>query len=502
MDHLATSDAQDESTPFVLVETGRHGIVVAASNTAATRLAVYSGMSLNDARAHVPLLRSEPIDREADRQALRMLADWMLRFSPRVAIDGKDALVLDVTGCAHLFGGERQMAEHIIDLLGLNGLAAHLSITGTWGSAYACARYAARAGEALILPDGDESKGVSGLPVISLRLSADAVQLLRRFGFTRVGQLYGLDRASLRRRFVSREVADAVVLRLDQLLGLRPEPLVPLSPPPDWSTRLACPEPVSTVEGIGFALQKLAQDVCAMLDAHSFGARDFVLWAFRADGGSSQVKVSTARPVRDVEHICRLFADRLEQVKAGFGIDLFLLTAKRAEALGHDETPLSADMAANYEEGDHLYRLSDRITARLGDGAVEFFASVESHVPERAECRRVFEGEWNSLFTNEQVGPRPIRRFKPPERIEVVAEVPDGPPARFVWRRVLRKAIRADGPERVAPEWWKLSEKGARARDYYRVEDEAGRRYWIYRDGLYDDERGGPPQWYLHGLFA
>ena len=458
-------------------------------------------MKFTDARAVAPHILFEEIDRKADARALEKLGAWLVRFSPRVALDGADAVVMETTGCDHLFGGETEMAAMLTRRLKLNGYSARIALASTPGAAWALAHYAASEAAA-ILPDGEEREGLKDLPVAALRLSEDAARLLRRFGLTRIGQLYGLDRKALARRFSSRAAADAVVLRLDQALGRRPEPLTPLFPEPDWSVSLNCPELIASTEGVQHALADLAPRLCAQLDAHGAGARDFVLSAFRADGGSSRIAVAAARPVRDPAHILRLFGERIDQIDPGLGVDLFMLDGFRAEGMAEGSAPLSAELAGEEHDPAALARLADRLAARLGEGAVRVSHFSDSHIPERAESLNAFDGDVTEPPNLAMQGARPLRLLEPPEHVEVLAQLPDGPPARFIWRRVPRRIARADGPERIAPEWWKLSEKNARARDYYRVEDDDGRRYWIYRDGLYDDNRGGPPQWYVHGLFA
>lgn len=347
-----------------------------------------------------------------------------------------------------------------------------------------------------------ERAGLAALPVAALRLSEEAVALLRRFGLTRIGQLYGVDRKALARRFASREAAEAVMTRLDQALGLRREPLTPLRPPVVHAARLPCPEPLLTSEGIGAGLDQLTDNLCMRLAAHGVGARGFVLRAFRSDGTQEQVRVAASRPTRAPGHVLRLFRERLDRIDPGFGIDILLLEARRVGPLNESAAAFSGDLAACDTDAAALAALADRIAAKLGDDAVAVAAFHESHIPERAEQAVAFDGAPPAVFVAARVtGPRPLRLLARPEPVTVIAETPDAPPARFTWRRIARTVVRADGPERIAPEWWKLEEKGARARDYYRVEDAEGRRYWIFRQGLYDDGRGGPPTWFLHGLF-
>ncbi len=539
------ADGPETRLPFVLTEAGPSGLVVAAANHRAQTLGISPGLGFTDARARAPKLHAEEIDRTADAEALDRLAHWMIRFTPLIAIDGVDAVMLETTGCAHLHGGEAAMMANIATMLEQNALPHQMGLAGTAGAASALAR--ATPGKAL--EEGGEEAGLAGLPVTALRLSSDAVQLLKRFGLTRIGQLYGIDRKALARRFQSKAAAESVLMRLDQALGLRHEPLDPLRPAPLKSARLACPEPIATSEAIRIGLQQLVADLCGDLTAWGQGAREFVLHAFRADGTRSSVSVRTAQPVRTAKHIIRLFGERIDTIDPGFGIDLLMLEAHRTGLMETSAAALSGDLAASDTDDVALSALADRITARLGSGAVQIARPQESHIPEVAEPRIAFEGAIpDKPASSRQAGPRPIRIFERPERIRVLAEVPDGPPLHFVWRRVTRRVVRADGPERISPEWWKhssapppaTSPKGAerkwlapkldkradanliaearealsredpgepiyplsRARDYYRVEDETGRRYWLFRDGLYGDGRGGAPDWYMQGLFA
>lgn len=495
-------DKQRRTIPFVLVEKGRHGVEVVAANKAAQSKSIYAGLAFTDARARAPNLMFEEVDRKADAAALSKLVSWMVRFSPRVSVDGLDAIIMETTGLDHLFEGEAKLIEQVSACLMSNGYASQIAVAGTPIAANALARYRARNNGVFVSQEGQEKQDIAKLPIKALCLSEKTVQLLRKFGLTRIDQLYGLNRKALARRFASQEAANAVVLRLDQALGLRHDPIKPVIAEPEWVVRLPCPEPVATQEGIEFALDQLLPQLCMKLDTHGLGARDFNFHTFGVDGKSSCLSVSSASAVRDAKHIRRLFKEHIETIGPGFGIDLLMLSAGRTESIANYEKPLSAEMAGGFDN-DAFIRLADCLIARLGEQSVKMASFRESYIPERAESFVKFEthlmGEAKSSHI---VGPRPLRLFETPEHVEVVAEVPDGPPARLIWRRVIRKIVRADGPERIAPEWWELSEKGARARDYYRIEDEDGRRYWIYRHGLYDDNRGGPPQWFMHGVFA
>jgi protein ImuB len=529
-----------------LLEAGIHGLRIAIANASARQLGICAGLAFTDAKARVPHLLYEDIDRDADQAALLSLAKWMIRFAPLVSVDDRDGLILETTGCAHLYGGEAGLLRALSLVLDREGVLYRSGLASTQVAAAALAR-AAPSGA--ILENGGERAGLEGLPISALRLSETAETLLRRFGLTRIGQLYGIDRKALARRFQSKAEADAVLLRLDQALGLRHNPLKPIRPAPAKTARLNCPEPIASSEAIGLGLERLTQTLCADLAAFGQGARGFTLHAFRSDGTSAQVEISMARPVRTPEHIVRLFEERIDQIDPGFGIDLLLLEAVRVGPMDETAVALAGDLAASSTDVAALAALADRICAKLGEGAVTITAIHESYFPDRAESQAVFKGDLSAEQSSAvQTGPRPIRLLPTPERIQALAEVPDGPPLRFVWRRLTRKVVRADGPERISPEWWTYtaplvaapSPEGTarewltpkfdpradaalikktrkdleqndlgevvrirpRARDYYRVEDEAGRRYWLFREGLYGDGRGGSPDWFMHGLFS
>lgn len=503
-------DEQANTPPFVLTESGHAGLIVAAANRTALNLGIGPGLRFTDARARVPQLLYDEIDREADARGLRALASWMVRWTPLTALDGVDGLMLETTGCDHLHGGETAMVEALSLRLTRSGCAHRIGLAGTPGAASALARAAAKEGVPALLSEGGERDGLADLPVAALRLSTEAVILLRRFGLVRIGQLYDIDRKALARRFQSRDMSDAVCLRLDQALGLRIEPLQPLLPPPAHAARLPCPEPIANGQGVAEGLRQITEILCADLARLGQGARSFILHAFKSDGDVSSLSVTAARPVRNPEHILRLFRETLDSIDPGFGIDLLLLEARRAGQMSVSAVALSGDLAASDTDEAALAALADRIVAKLGQGSVLVNTPQASHAPDRAERWLPYEGTLPPhASTSATTGPRPVRMLSHPERVEVIAEVPDGPPLRFVWRRIVRTVSRADGPERINPEWWRsLPPVGAkpknlpRARDYYRVEDSKGGRYWLFREGLYDDERGAAPEWYVQGLFA
>ncbi|MBN33877.1 MAG: hypothetical protein CMM46_03710 [Rhodospirillaceae bacterium] len=489
----------DDTQPFALATAGRDGLVLSAVNQQAEIEGLKSGMRLADAHALFPALRVHQADEEADRQSLLRLALWCGRFTPWTAPNGTDGLVLDITGCAHLFGGEEAlMAELVGALVGL-GFEARLGLADTAAAAWACARFADD--PVTILPVDGTATALAPFPVEGLDLNKDAAMVLRRMGLSTIGALYDIPRTSLGRRFRTTKEGETVLERLDRALGRISEPLSPLMPQPQYLRRMAFSEPLMLRDGLEAALRHLAAELTQALDRDHKGARRYTLWCYRVDGGIEQRPISLARSSHDPEHLLRLFAERLDDIDAGFGIDVVTLHASRIETTINDQLSLTRGGRAR----DGVDRLVDRLINRLGTAAVIRPQPVESHLPERA-CRRVppdiaEDTAWSDHMPPERQA-RPFRLFMRPEAIEVMAEVPDGPPLIFTWRRVTRRVAHAAGPERIAPEWWTTPvEPDEALRDYYQVEDTAGRRYWLFRAGLYQDSATkSPPSWYVHGL--
>ena len=399
------------------------------------------------------------------------------------------------------------MDEIAARLTGL-GIEARLGLADTPGAAWALARFGPAdddiAGARIAAP-GQTHAAIAGLPVEALRLAAEDAHLLRRLGLTTIGAVDGLPRASLARRFPCRERGGAVLVRLDRALGRQAEPLVPLVPPPACLERLSLPEPLIDRAGLDAVLARLMPELAAALERGGLGVRRLALWCYRVDGGVARRAVATARASRDGDHLTRLFRETLETIDPGFGIDLAALHAERVEPLA----PAQLSLTGNGRRRGDLDLLIDRLLARLGTGAVCRLEPVARHRPEAAE-RAVAPGRdpapWSEAPEAPATPQRPFRLFDRPEPVEVMAEVPDGPPLLFTWRRVRRRVARAAGPERIEPEWWVgAGGQDEAVRDYYRIEDADGRRYWLYRAGLYGDPAAGTgraPRWYVHGLYG
>ncbi len=476
---------------LVLIEEARGRLVLKAVSPRAGRAGLRPGMVLADARAVAPDLETRFAQPRADRAALKKLAGWATRYTPWASVGEGHTLFLDISGCAHLFGGEESMAQDMLDRLSTFGLTARIGIADTPGVAWAFAHYIDQS--VYIQPSSktvsDAMEALKDLPVAALRLSENTVDALHGFGLRTVGALYPLERRALTERFDASPVE-----RLDQALGVADEPISPLQPVPPYHARCAFVDPIGAQEDVEAALEGLLETLCSSLAKAGDGARYLTLACHRVDSTVGRIGLGTSRPSRWPQPLFRLFAERLDEIDPGFGIEVMVLAATQAE-------PLKAVQANWQQKGagheDGLAQLMDRLGNRFGFGRIARPRPRQSWLPERAVAKAApFEGDpegarWPAGRD------RPLRLLTHPEPVEVTAPVPDDPPVLFRWHRRVFRVKAADGPERLEGEWWL---KDQQPRDYYLVEDEEGCRYWLYREGLYDPERS--PNWYLHGVFG
>ncbi len=483
-------------------------MVLHALSPSARNVGLRRGQTQADALAMIPHLVCQPADPAADARALEALAVWAERWSPSVSLDaspdGLEGLYLDVTGAGHLFGGERALLGQIRDRLAEAGIPARVAAAPTPGAAWALARWSDPDGHAPVVGQDRLRERLAELPLEALRLDAAALAQARRFGLKRIGDLYAMPRAGLARRFRGGDGIE-LVRRLDQALGHEGEALTPVRPPARYRTWQAFAEPLGDLAGVEARLPELAADLAAALERDAQGARGLTLTGFRTDGGTTSLAIRTGRPGREASVWLRLFREAgLGRLELGFGVDALMLTADATEPVMVRQTALEGEAGAR--QAEQLATLVDRLSARLGEDRVLVSEPVDSWIPERAErWRPALAGPPPAVDADP--GRRPILLFDPPEPVEAIAELPDGAPARFTWRRLSRRVIRADGPERLSSEWWRpvADRRAVRTRDYYRVEDEAGGRYWLFREGLYGREYGGgegerAPSWWMHGV--
>ena len=511
-------------------------------DAAAAGLGLTVGLTLADARARHPGLVTVEADPAAEFRLLERLGDWCSRYTPLAGLDGRDGLMLDVSGVAHLFGGEKGLVEDARARLAAQGITVLAGVADAPRAAFALARFSATK----IAPPGLDDKGFArlfhDLPLAALGLEAATLADMARAGLRRIGDVAMRPRAPITARFGPLPVA-----RLDELRGLSRASIAPRFPPPDFLAERRFASPVQTVEAIEASLRKLADDLVVLLERQAKGARRVELALYRVDGAVRRIAVGASRALNDARAIRRLFAEKLaspqeDEIDVGFGIDLMRLSCLQAEPLAPSQGQI--ERAHEAERARALADLIDRLSARLGARAVTRREPVEAHLPEFAEAsapavagrggkegrhcedpRATTRGEaiqrtgaaasgllppglrpggrnddpsWDD-FPAPAAPSRPLRLFARPEPIEALAEVPDGPPLRFRWRRMLHDVAAIEGPERIAPPWW--GGAGGPTRDYFRAEDAQGRRFWLYREGPPGRERPHA-RWFMHGLFG
>jgi len=485
-----SNSAPPDDVPVVLAREGQHGPVIHATNRAARLAGAQEGVRVVDAKAACPGLRVEYGDLAGDRALLDRLVHWVRRWCPWSVRDGETGLILDTTGSAHLWGGEVLMLIDMETRLSLLGLSARLACAPTWGAAWALARF----GPVRSLCGDDVAAALAPLPVAGLRLRPDTLVLLRRLGLKTIGALAEAPRLSLTRRFAREPLESNPQMRLDQARGRLPEPVGSVEAAAPLIARATLPEPVQDPTDW---LPALAEDLCAQLMQQGLGARRLHLAVYRTDGTVAGIAAATSAPTRDPAHLVRLFAERVAQIDPGFGFDLITLSAGITEAV----RAIQVHLDGQKDDDLGLPLLIDRLAAKFGARAVKRPVLCASHMPERAEVAQTALADAPAHAAAAVARDRPLRLLAVPEQVTVIYAVPEGPPARFVWRRQTHLVARYEGPERIAPEWWH-DRPGTRLRDYFKIEDQRGRRLWVYREGLHGDGRGGAPCWFVHGMFG
>jgi protein ImuB len=558
-DRIARRSSAPDDKPLVVVASVKSALRITAMNNAAARLGLIPTMALADARAMYPALAAADGDPEADAALLEAVADWCDRYTPLAGLDAPDGILLDITGCAHLFGGEAALCRDLVERLAWQGLQAGVAVADTVGCAWAVARY----GRTPIVAKGAARETLSPLPLAALRIDTEIVAALAEAGLKRIADVLERPRAPLAARY-----GQHFIRRIDQALGREDESIRPRLPVPDAMAEQRFPDPIGREEDVLGTIEHLAHELDRVLERRGEGARLMQVALFRADGKVHRLELGTAAPLRDPARVRRLFADRLavlgDECDPGFGFDMLRLSALVTERLDPQQTGLSG----GGDDAADLAHLVDRLGARFGLRRITRLQPRNTHIPEFAVAavpahmpREKFlpsPTEVGSIRHRQSLVPnsgklefgrggsaaqqpgwghssaasfphprplpargrgenapqeeehldslaptRPIRLFQRPEPIEALAEVPDGPPVRFRWRRVLHEVAAVEGPERIAMEWWRDAQGNALTRDYFRVEDKAGARMWLFREGLFGElKEPQKPTWYLHGLFA
>jgi protein ImuB len=500
-DRLGRTSREASPSPCVVYGKRGNAEVLVAVDAAAERLGLRKTMALAQARAMHPDLAAVPEDAAADAHLVDAVADWCARYTPLVAVDPPDGILLDIGGCAHLFGGEEKLRDDLAARMSGFGFTVRAAIAPTIGAAWAAAHFGQTTSQKAGIAAGDEREALAPLPLTSLRLAPETVAALARVGLKRIGDILDMPRAPLAARFGA-----GLIRQLDRALGREDEPLSPRLPVAPYVAERLFAEPIAREEDVLATVERLAARLKTALTAHGDGARRIELALFRTDGAVKRIAAGTSRPLRDPQAIRALFVERLaalgDEVDPGFGFDLVRLSVSLAEACPDEQIGLGGA-----DDGE-LDRLVDRLSARLGARRVTRLIAQDSHIPELAaatvpaQTSAAAEPGWDAFrrfSARVDLVPRPLRLLPKPEPIEAIATVPDGPPVRFRWRRALHEVVAAEGPERIEGAWW--SEDSGPARDYFRVEDNTGLRFWLFRAGLYYRTHVAP-RWFLHGMYG
>lgn len=472
IDRLKAQQRNPAVGPFALIHTAANTTRLTAANTVAVRMGLTVGMTLADAMALVPALVTAPADFQGDAAALERVADWCGRYSPWVAVDDHNSLVLDITGVPHLFGGEEAMLSQMQQAFRRRQVQSRLAIADTPAAAWAWSHY----GPCGVLPSRPHSiEPLSDLPVKALRIAPAIAETLATLGLKTVGDIANRPRAPFAKRF-----GPDLLTRLDCLFARQDEPISPRQTPAPWRSRADLAEPISTREAIDKVVADLLVALCQLLEQEQLGARQLALHAYRVDGDVQTLRIGTAMPNRSPKHLARLFREPLDGIMPGFGFEAFILEAISADPFTAEQAHLET---ATYT-GPGFAQLVDRLQARLGTRAVFRYEPVNRHSPEHSFVRVSPLAKATGEMPEEE--PRPSRLFQPePIQLEANADA-------FTWRRIRRRIAAAIGPERLHGEWMHDGMDVA-ARDYYRIEDEIGHCYWIFRS------QGG---WFIHGIFV
>ncbi len=472
--------------PFAFALPQRARKVITAINALTEAEGIVIGMPVADAKALVPGL--EVLDEKPgrDTKLLKGLGEWCIRYTPVVAMNPPDGLILDLSGCAHLWGGEATYLNEVVTRLKSKGYNVRAAIADTIGTAWAIARFGT---SQPIIESGRQAEALLALPPAALRLEAAILQRMHKLGLCRIQNFIGMPRPTLRRRF-----GESLLQRLNQALGQEEEYIQPIQVPAAYQERLPCLEPIRTATGIEIAIKRLLESLCERLMKEGKGMRAAILQCFRVDGKIEKVEIGTNRASSHISHLFKLFELKISGIRPGLGIELFILEATQIEDAPIVQEALWA--GSQDLEGTELAELLDRLAVKVGASAIRRYLPDEHYWPERSI--KLAASLTEKPATNWRTDrPRPALLLSPPVAIDVSAPVPDYPPMSFRYQGKAHYIKKADGPERIEREWWLDT---GEHRDYYQVEDEDGQRYWLFRLGHYKGDTSS--QWFLHGFFA
>lgn len=471
--------------PFVLAASERGRMVVKAANQFAHEKDIVEGMVVADCRAILPSLKVYDDIPGTETKLLNALAEWCIRYSPIVSVNLPDGLMIDISGCAHLWGGELPYLKDIITKLKSFGYDVRGAMADTIGTAWAVSRYGKIKP---IIPSGEQYEALMDLPPTALRIERSVIERLEKLGLVKISSFINMPRSALRRRF-----GQTFLQRLDQALGQELETIEPVIPLQPFQERLPSLEPIRAYTGIEIALKRLLEGLCERMSKEEKGLRKALFKCYRIDGNVQHVEIGTNKASRNPNHLFKLFEIKIHGIEPGLGIEVFVLDAMIVEDLSHAQETIW-----NYNSNDddkQIGELLDRLTIKVGMNSVHRYLPDEHFWPERAmKLAQSLNQEPDTTWRDNI--PRPLNLLPTPEPIEVTVAIPDYPPILFRYKGELHNVKKADGPERIEQEWW--IQQGL-YRDYYCVEDDTGARYWLFRLGHYENNE---PKWFLHGFFA
>lgn len=474
------------NTRFVFATQDHGRKLITALSAETEKYGIRTGTTVADAKAIVADLEVFDDKPERAEKLLKAIGNWCIRFSPIVAVDLPDGLILDVSGCTHLWGDEQDYLREIHTRLRDKGYHIQLAMADTIGTAWALSHFAKHP---TVMESGQQLHALLPLPAAALRLEAGTLQRLQKLGLNQISSFINMPRSVLRRRF-----GEELLLRLSQALGLEEESIIPIQVIPPYQERLPSLEPIRTAKGIEIAIQLLLEQLCKRLKEEGIGLRNARMTSYRIDGRIITTDIGTNRPSHHIHHLFKLFELKIQSIEPALGIDLFVMEATKVEPISPEQEVLWAGDLGLNNQG--LTELLDRLTVKLGNDVIHRYLPAEHYWPERslriaASIHEKAASGWRSDR------PRPTQLLRHPEPVEVTAPIPDYPPMLFRYKGNVHHIKKADGPERIEREWW--LEHGEH-RDYYQVEDEDGQRYWIFRSGHYQGEKGS--SWFIHGYFA
>ncbi len=471
---------------FVLAKPDHGRMMITEVSKNAKAKGIGAGMIVSDAKVICPALKVIDDISGLNEKLLKNIAEWCIRYAPVVAIDLPDGIILDATGCTHLWAGEEAYLKDIINKLKSFGYNIRAAIADTIGTAWAVSRYGRLKA---IIKSGEQELALSPLPPIALRIEPDINEKLQKLGLTEIGSLINMQASALRRRFG----AD-FLLRLNQALGAKEEFIQSIIPLAEYSERLPCFELIQTKTGIDIALQQLLETLCKRLIKEGKGLRHANFIAHRIDNKIEMITIRTNHASNNPKHLFRLFEYKIETIEPASGIELFILEATNIEKVISIQQSFWTTNGSL--ESREIAELLDNIENKFGENIIHRYLPDEHHWPERS-LKKVFSLKQKPHIDWQKDKLRPANVLPVPQPIKVTAPIPDYPPMNFQFNNKLHKVIKADACERIEAEWWI---EGGLHRDYYIVENEEGKRYWLYRLGHYNEEE--KPQWFMHGVFG